>query len=335
MYRHTLVSKSDEADSTGKPSEDGYTHHNGNMVKHDEWAYWVDGYPVMKHVMELANEVRRVYPKMKFKVKRLPHESIFVYSEGDNNNRGPFLVFNFLWAYLPDCEYMVGGVGHGNFRVRGGSSCYVVYSRLLRNGAIHADREQHNMAFSDKLSVAVKKATQSLKRYTPIEYANITRNKFAQQIQSASTDRENLGRGVLQACLSLRVIEQEMPNFIRLGVSFVTPEFKKAAEHYMEAEAEATAEKLTKRSAYFIRIVPHPVTPDAQRAIVVTYHVNFKKTSTVGTGQTEVAEMDVQDLPIDIQLKLATLSTTSPDTYVPSVGMLTKDKSFWVERDAA
>jgi hypothetical protein len=116
---------------------------------------------------------------------------------------------------------------------------------------------------------------------------------------------------------------------IRLGVQFVTPEFKSAAAEMFKAQAEAEVVKARKIGAYFVQFREYV---GVMRVNVLTFDKNFTEELFIGEAHNST-QFPASDLPLDIQEKIAVLSMVEDGTSIPGVGRKVSATSFWLERE--
>jgi hypothetical protein len=190
------------------------------------------------------------------------------------------------------------------------------------------------MLQSKDMDKAVKNAKRALLPYTMQEIADRSINNFAENTRAVVAEAESEAKGYIRKCRDEDVMEKELRNLIGLGVQFVTPEFQAAATQFLAAEAEAREKKNHMQGAYFIRLYERF---NGMHADVLTYDRNVKSANKYG-GKVEPIDLKTlkaDELPEDVQMKIATLSMMDSDTYVPMVGLKASATSFWVERGAA
>lgn len=280
----------------------------------------IDGLPVNRHLYDFAEALRKAMPGVKFGY----HESLRTSSLGLCE----------LWVYYPGQEYALGYVGHGDYALNSINTVYVVYSRKVSNGKIRDRHKQHRMLQSEKMETAVKNAKRVLLPYTNQEVAERSMGKFAMNIREVVEEATKEAQAYVDKCRVHDVITRELRNLIGQGVQFVTPEFQNAAAQFLTAEAEARDKKAHLQGAYFIRMYERF---DGMYADVLTYDRRVKEVFDWSSkpSPADIVTLKVEDIPEDVQMKVATLSMMDAETYVPLVGFKASSTSFWVEREAA
>jgi len=281
----------------------------------------IDGVPVIRYVHDFAVALRKAMPGVMFGYEEVLRTSGIGMSE--------------LAVYYPGQEYALGYIGHGDYSISGSNSVYVVYSRKVTNGKIHPNRRQHYMLQSESLDRSVKNAKRVLLPYTNPEVANLSMHEFGDNVRGVVDEAESEANAYVHKCRHEGVLARELRNLISLGVQFVTPEFQNAAAQFLTAEAEARNKRAHLQGAYFIRMYERF---DGMYADVLTYDRTVKdanRWSARRATPVDSVTLKAEDIPEDVQMKIATLSMMDVGTYVPLVGYKPSSTTFWVERSAA
>lgn len=282
----------------------------------------LDGVPMTTPLYQFAFALRRAMPGVKFGYDWGTLRGV---ADGGLTE---------VWVYYPNQEYALGYIGHGDYAINENNTVYAVYSRKVSHKKIQNRHRQHHMLQSKDMDKAVKNAKRALLPYTMQEIADRSINNFAENTRAVVTEAESEAKGYIRKCRDEDVMEKELRNLIGLGVQFVTPEFQAAATQFLAAEAEAREKKNHMQGAYFIRLYERF---NGMHADVLTYDRNVKSANKYG-GKVEPIDLKTlkaDELPEDVQMKIATLSMMDSDTYVPMVGLKASATSFWVERGAA
>jgi hypothetical protein len=282
---------------------------------------YISGIPVDPSLFKLASEIRKINPAIKFCSARL-YKWI--------NNRK---LFDRLYAYREGHEYVLGEIGYGDYRLRknyDNINMYMVSSRKIENQRVKYFHDQHHMALTDNLKNAVKNACKYLVPHTLEEVASMSFRDFTQEVRYQKNEAINTARSFVDKCTSFNVVRTELHNLIRLGVQFVTPEFKSAAEELFKATAEAEVVKARKIGAYFIQFKEYV---GVMRVNVLTFDKNFTEELLFVGEASNSTQFPASDLPLDIQEKIAVLSMVDDNTSIPGVGRKISATSFWLERE--
>lgn len=282
----------------------------------------IDGVPVDRYMHVFAGALRKAMPGVMF-------------GHYDDLRGCSPLGMTELAVYYPGQEYALGFIGHGDYSISGSNSVYVVYSRKVTNGKIHPNRKQHHMLQSESIDRAVKNAKRVLLPYTNPEVANLSMPEFGDNVRAVVHEAESEADAYVRKCRDEGVLARELRNLISLGVQFVTPEFQNAAAQFLTAEAEARDKKAHLQGAYFIRMYERF---DGMYADVLTYDRTVRDAAQWSSRRATPVDsvtLKAEDIPEDVQMKIATLSMMDVETYVPLVGYKASSTTFWVERSAA
>lgn len=293
------------------------TEHGGDWVYSAEKGHkFIDGVPVIQQVYEFACALRKAMPGVKF-----GHSS---------DNRISLGGASEVWVYYPGQEYALGYIGFGDYAINTINNVYAVYSRKVSNPKIRTGKRQHHILQTSDMARAVKNARKVFIPYTMIEIAKQSCEMFGECLRSVVEEAESEVNGYINKCRNADVINRELRNLISLGVQFVTPEFQAAAAQFLTAEAEARSKKAHLQGAYFIRTYERF---DGMYADVLTYDRKIKDAHRwTHVAPIETTTIKVDDIPEDVQMKIATLSMMDAETYVPLVGYRSSNSTFWVER---
>ena len=284
---------------------------------------YVGEYPVLPSLFTLASEIRKANPALKF------------CSLGGPSYWGEHRVFSRLYVYMDGHEYVLGEIGYGDYRIRNRSdgtvNKFMVASRKIENAKVKGGYEQMHMALTESLKVAVKNACKYLVPHTLEEVAQFTFSGFGGDLRKARGEIINNAREFVDNCRPYNVVRAELTNLIRLGVQFVTPEFKRAAEEMFKADSEAEEAKARRVGAYFVQFKEYV---GVMRANVLTFDQNFANDSQYHMDTPFKSEqMIASELPADMQAKIAMLSMVEEYVSIPGIGMKASATSFWIERE--
>jgi hypothetical protein len=292
-------------------------------------GYWVEDangeltIPVTNKLMPFARAVKRAMPWVQFGVV-LDYGML----RNEVHDSGSF-VFCELYVYVPGQQYALGRIGYRDYGLKETIYAYGVYSRKIKIGKIKSHSDRHHTAISSDLNRAVKAATKSLVPYSVEECARMTFADFRDNVMQEVSNASNEASKFISACRGASVLTAEITNLIRQNVEFVTPEFKAAAAHYLSAQQEAVAAQAKKTGGCYIRLF---VKNNQQFAEVATLQEKVGAYSsavfTPGSGV-----IPVEEVPMDVQSKLAVLMSMSIDSYTPGIGYRVDDYAFWVERE--
>ena len=115
-------------------------------------------------------------------------------------------------------------------------------------------------------------------------------------------------------------LKAELISMVREGYKFVNHKITARIEAYInaiEAKKEADNKQL---NAYFVHISP-------ETTEIVEYENMGDSSKPKGYNK-----INTQDLPFDLQLKIASLQVATSMNYIEDLGMRVGDRTFWVQR---
>jgi hypothetical protein len=273
---------------------------------------------VHPNLAEFVNELRRAAPWLRFAVDRVI----------------PYI--REVYVYMDNHEYALGRVGYGDYAIRDTNTVYMVSSRNIKNGKVADWRSQHHMVQTEDLKRAVKSALKYLTPMSCVEIASESYDTFHSGIRETKNNKITQSGDLLSACRSASVFSVEFQNLLTQNVTFVTPEFQKAAREYKEAELTSKTAMVRKVGALFVRVRTMGQGDDNLMAEIINF-----KTDLIGKYYVKNVHPDnrpqslvkMSDLSEDLQSKLATLSMMPENTYTTDLGMKVSDTLYWVEQD--
>lgn len=272
---------------------------------------------VEPHLRLFINELRKAAPWMRFAVDRVMPTIREVYVYMDNN------------------EYTLGRIGYGDYAIRDTNRVYMVSSRNITNGKVANWRNQHYMVQTEDPKRAVKSALKYLTPMSCFEIAGESYDTFHSGIRETKNNRVTQSADLLSACRNLGTFAAEFQNLLTQNVTFITPEFQKAAREYKEADRTAQTARMRKVGALFIR-VRNMGGEDNLMAEVINFKtdlIDVYYLKNLSAERRTQGLLKMSDLSDDLQAKLATLSMMPENTYTEGLGMKASDTMYWVEQD--
>ena len=279
----------------------------------DPAALWdgvqVDGLWLCKSCAEIVGELRKKMPDLKIGANR------------DTRNWNAML--SDVVVYREGEPYALGRIGHGDVAISGTEYKYYVLSRNLRKARGGWGRWQNYITASVKMSTVLSTAKKALVPYTMHEVAALTVDDFTATVRR----QRNHARGGLSSAwreivgdVNGEELKDELIAMVRSGYKFMNHKITARIENYIIAlDVKQTVDN-KQLNAYFMAIGPE--TTD-----IVEYE-NMGDTSKP-KGYTKV---NTQDIPFDLQLKIASLQIATPMNYIEDLGMRVGDRTFWVQR---
>lgn len=312
--------------------EGGQLGRETHTVKRANYGLWVGNFPVNQHLYFLAKEVKRAMPWVEFAVTGDYDNTRRTYDRYGDNEKVPEICFDELQVYVPGQQYVLGRIGYRDYGVRELVIAYGVYSRKIKIGKVNNHSSRYNTAISSDLKRATKAAVQNLTPYTTVECAGLSYSDFRENIKSGVEQANSEVRRLIYKCAQFNALAAEVPNLIRQGVQFVTPEFKDAAAQYLSMKSEATEVEARKTGAYYVNLF---TAKDKQFARVLTINGDVKSFVLPAYESKEETIIPVEDVPLDVQAKIAVLMSIDNESYAPGVGYRVGPSTFWVERQLA
>ena len=270
---------------------------------------------VIAQLRIFINELRRVAPWLRFAAG------------------APASYVREVYVYIDNNEFTLGTIGFGDYAVRGTNSVYMVSSRNIRNGKVADWRSQYHTAQTEDLKRAVKNALKYLTPMSCLEIAVTSYSTFHDGIRETKNAKVSTSSDLMSACRSVSTFSAEFHNLLAQGVTFITPEFQKAAREYKEADIVAQTAKMRKVGALFIRIRNMGTAEDNLMVETIEYKTDLLPIYYVNKVTGTQGMMKLSDLSDELQAKLATLSMMPIDTYTEGLGVKASDTTYWVEKD--
>lgn len=286
---------------------------------------WMDGLdpsgpvPVARRTYDFARGLLKANPAVKF----LPRAVVRI---GDNDK-----AFGSLAVYYETSDWMLGWIGHGTHGVnKSAAPAYTVFSRKIKNGKVAEWRDQYNMVMSEDINRAVKNACKYIVQYTDADIADMSFSEFQDNVQKPAQDMTLEAAKFISACSRGDALRMELPNLITQGVNFVTSEFRQAAAEFLAAEKAAQEERARRIGGTFLRMYPYQ---NKQYVSVLRITQNVRENMTTVKDAEAAVHMPTDELPLEMQTRIAVLLTVKGGTYIPNIGQRVSDDEFWVEQD--
>lgn len=292
-----------------------------------EIKYWLDDIPVTKELYAFGTAVKKAMPWVRFGVI----EDGYLWCSTILNSNA-FNIFAEVVVYDPAQRYVYGRIGHKDYGITETCVGYGVLSRNITNLKIRADSQRKHMGISSDLNRAVKSAAKYFVPFSITEIANISYDEFRDKVVGAIQEVVNDADKFVRRCADFKVLTAELTNLIKQNATFVTPEFKEAAAQFIAAQSEAQVTRTRNVGAYHITLT---TTNDVQYAHIATMANDVKSSRYAVLADNNGTTLKVEDIPYDIQSKLAVLMSVDDGSYMPEIGYKEDAESFWVERTEA
>ena len=241
-----------------------------------------------------------------------------------------------VYVYMDNNEYTLGRVGYGDYAIRDTNTVYMVSSRNIKNGKVADWRSQHHMVQTEDLKRAVKSALKYLTPMSCLEIASESYGTFHSGIRESKTIKLTQSTELLSACRSMSTFTVEFQNLLAQNVTFVTPEFQKAATEYKEAAATSNTARMRKIGALFVRVRDMGQGEDNLMVETIYFKTDLIDkyyAKNIHPDNRPQGLLKMSDLSEDLQSKLATLSMMPIDTYTEGLGVKASDTTYWIEQD--
>ena len=290
----------------------------------NDFPWKLDGIPVRRELYDLGNEMRRSFAGYRFHAARVDGNKIIriTYRDGIEKN-----CYGDVMVYIDGSDYVVGRIGYGKSYgvTQSETPTYMINSRKIENDKFAEHRVQYNMSFVKDLKRALKLALTKLTPYSAKEMAGVTLLDFYSNLQNVRGRANTKLIKVIEPLQNQAVLLSELKGLMSQGVHFSTPEFHTAAQQVLQAEQEWEELRRKPMQGYYVYI---RMVGDAQWADVVDV-------TDIGNRNLDAypyTSFPAQDLPEDIQGKVAVLSMAQINQYMQGVGRRVSEKAFWIER---
>lgn len=278
----------------------------------------VDGLPLSTACAEMVKAVREFMPDIKIGLGGSGGDydtyakglaSVFVYREGD--------------------VYGMGRIGFRDVAINGYKHHYFVYSRKISNQKVHPSRWQYHTKSSEDMGKALKQVKKFLIPYSPTEVAGRTAEDFAETLARQRRVAHSHMRTMLREMVNENEddLMNEIKHLIKIGHTFLKPKFAERVAAYLSSEGAYKQESDRRLNAYFMSI-------GETMTEIVEYEnmVNGDGYNNTNTTPKATSMVATQDIPFDLQMKIASLQVAEPMHYIEGLGMRVGDRTFWVQR---
>lgn len=296
-----------------------------NQPQSADFPWKLDGIPVRREIYELGTEMRRSFKGYRFHAAKRDSNRIVLITYQDGVEKKCYAD---VQVYIDGSDYVVGRIGYGKKYgiTEAEKSTYMIHSRKIENDKFAEHRDQYHMSFVGDIKRAVKLALTKLTPYSPKEMAALTYTEFKNDLRTVRTTIKGALESVLSPMRDNSILLAELKGLIAQGVQFSTNEFRLAAAQVISAEREWEAVRSKPMHGYYVyvRMVGDTQWVDVLDALDLNTRAvdSFTQTS-----------FPVEDLPEDIQGKIAVLAMAQINQYMQGVGRRVADKAFWIERD--
>ena len=279
-------------------------------------AVVVDNLPMTPQCAAFVNQLRGAMPNLK----------VGLCQGGDVDHHARV---NGVAVYREDDTYAVGRVGLRDVGVSSIKNHSFVFSRKIINQKIYPNRWQYHIKSSEKMESVLKQAKKYLIPYTPVELADISIDEFTRDVRKERSDKHSGMRGMFRDMVlgDETLVISEFKRLVESGYQFLNPKFAEKVANYLSAEGAYKQEAEKRLDAYFMNI-------GSESTEVVQYENMVTSDSMYGDSPKpkETVVIKTEDIPYDLQLKIASLQVAEPMHYIEGLGMRVGDRTFWVQR---
>ena len=268
----------------------------------------VDGLWLCRECATIVGELRKKHKDLKIGANRDTRHwagllaDVVVYREGE--------------------AYALGRIGHGDVGIGTTDYKYYILSRKLRKARGGWGRWQNYIKASNDMKNVLKLVKAAFVPYAPAEIANMSVDEFAKSIRTERRVADGMTTTAWRQVASALgdELRDELCAMVSAGYQFKNHKITESIANYIAtkaAKAEVDAKRL---DAYFM------IVGDA-KTTVIEYEGLEKDTKAKAYN-----EIKTEDIPFDLQLKIASLQVATPMNYVEDLGMRVGDTTFWVQR---
>lgn len=277
-------------------------------MKADGSAVEVDGLWLCKECANIVGELRKKMPDLKIGANKETRHwagrlaDVVVYREGE--------------------PYALGRIGHGDVGIGTTDYKYYVLSRKLRKSRGGWGRWQNYVKASVEMKNVLRYAKEGLVPYTPAEVANMSVDEFTKSIRRERSVADGMTNGAWRQVASTLgdELRDELCAMVSEGYRFKNHKITEGIANYIATKAAKTEVDAKRLDAYFMIV-------GGDKTTVIEYEGLEKDTKAKAYN-----EVNTQDIPFDLQLKIASLQVATPMNYVENLGMRVSDTTFWVQR---
>ena len=277
-------------------------------MKADGSAVEVDGLWLCKECANIVGELRKKYKDLKIGVNRDTRHwagrlaDVVVYREGE--------------------PYALGRIGHGDVGIGTTDYKYYILSRKLRKARGGWGRWQNYVKASVEMKNVLKLVKTAFVPYAPAEVANMSIDKFTESIRRERAVADGMTTGAWRQVASTLgdELRDELCAMVAEGYQFKNHKITESISTYIAMKATKAEVDAKRLDAYFMIV-------GDEKTTVIEYDGLEKYTKAKAYN-----EINTQDLPFDLQLKIASLQVATPMNYVEELGMRVGDRTFWVQR---
>lgn len=307
-FKHRLVSKI-------KQSTDKYlsrlAEDTGNEVAENTTMF--DGIRMRKELAAICTEIRKTNRHVKFGLQDI--------SVTQSTHRGYTCQ---VWMYYDEDMYGMGRIGVPMYY--GDAMKYYIYAPTIMNKRYRHGDDMHTAA-SEKLATAVKNVRKYVRKYSPIDVANISASDFAQHIDSRAWSVGSKVRECLGLLQRRDALMRELKHLREIGHRFVDATYEKYVDDALLAVAEETESANRSNHAWHVTI--SETEGNQVWTVVEVFDLKHGYFISPDAKTTRYAQAHV---PAELMEKVAALNMLEDEHYVDGLGKKINDRLYWVIR---
>lgn len=307
-FKHRFVSKV-------KQSTDKYLNRlaedTGTEIAENTTMF--DGIRMRRELADVCTEIRKTNRHVKFGVQDL--------SVTQNGHKG-FVCQ--VWMYYDEDMYAMGRIGVPTYS--GDAMKYYIYAPTIKNKRYRHGDDMYTAA-SEKLATAVKNVRKYVRKYSPVDVANISRDDFAQNLDHKTWSVGNKVRDCLALLQNKAALMRELKHLRDIGHKFVDTTYEKYVDDALLAMVEETERANHSNHAWHVTISE----TEGNQAWTVVEVLDLRHGYFVSPDAktTRYAQADV---PAELMEKVAALNMLEDNHYVDGLGKKINDRLYWVIR---
>lgn len=320
-------------------------YHKDNIERHSDWlqngvdaAADVEFVTVWEDTAGNKLPVRtELYAFMQDLKSSMGNIEFALTSNGLNSRNGASFIEKFV-VYRPDDVYALGTVAfqdpvalasrrsYGEYR----DPTYIITSPYIQNPRYREGNPGYTARTYKHKEAALRGAKKELRSYAPFDIALIDRDKFETEVSTGTSHARHELRDARYA-LEQRVdkLAEELYALHTGTASIIhSSEVLEAIENFRSRQDKFNEELSRPRKGMFV------VVRQSGSAVALEFSTTPSKSSgTQGVSLSKIPTIytSVDELPEDVQGKIAALSMLGGNEYVEDVGMVRHGSTFWVE----
>jgi len=199
-----------------------------------------DGIRMRKELAAICTEIRKTNRHVKFGVQDI--------SVTQSSHRGFACQ---VWMYYDEDMYAMGRIGVPMYN--GEDMKYYIYAPTINNKRYRHGDDMYTAA-SEKLATAVKNVRKYVRKYSPIDVANISRDDFAQNLDHKTWSVSSKVRECLGLLQNKAALMRELKHLRDIGHKFVDATYEKYVDDALLAMVEETERANQSNHAWHVTI---------------------------------------------------------------------------------